>query len=207
MGDLEQQEKEKQIEADRLQKEKDEIEAMRKQLEAEKLEIEKIKKQNSIEAESEKKKLPKDKSTKKRKSKIKKAKAAVVDSEPSIKPKKKIKKKKKKETSDRNYGRFRKAGPNKEDKPKGWKPPSWAKDVLKNDGGDIYSEKRASRGRQVDLKNLYDKAGYLPAAKMKKLKAAGYTDNDIALMLAQWDKDLNKAKKKKKKKKSDTLLK
>merc|ERR1712228_693566 len=189
----------------RIKKEREENE-QRAKLQKEKLEIEKIKKQNSIEAESEKKKLPKDKNTKKRKSKIKKAKSTVVDSEPSIKPKKKIKKKKK-ETSDRNYGRFRKAGPNKADKPKGWKPPSWAKDVLKNDGGDIYSEKRASRGRQVDLKNLYDKAGYLPAAKMKKLKAAGYTDNDIALMLAQWDKDLNKAKKKKKKKKSDTLLK
>merc|ERR1712048_1118358 len=110
--------------------------------------------------------------------------------------KKKGKAKKEDSTSSRNYGRFRKAGPDKNDKPKGWKPPSWAKDVLNDDGGDIYSEKKASRGRQVDLKNLYDKAGYLPAAKMKKLKAAGYTDGDIALMLAQWDKDLNKAKKK-----------
>merc|ERR1712083_651560 len=119
------------------------------------------------------------------------------------KKKKKIKKKgaKKDDGDNRNYGRFRKAGPNKADKPKGWKPPSWAKDVLNDDGGDIYSEKRATRGRQVDLKNLYDKAGYLPAAKMKKLKAAGYSDNDIALMIAQWDKDLNKAKKNQKKKK------
>merc|ERR1712048_696008 len=118
-----------------------------------------------------------------------------------MKKKKNVKKKgkaKKEDTSasSRNYGRFRKAGPNKNDKPKGWKPPSWAKDVLNDDGGDIYSEKKASRGRQVDLKNLYDKAGYLPPAKMRKLKAAGYTDGDIKLMLAQWDKDLNKAKKK-----------
>ena len=73
----------------------------------------------------------------------------------------------------------RKAGPNKRDKPKGWSAPKWANDVLQDDGTSFVSEKKAIRGKQIDLKNLYDKAGYLPFAQRNKFKSMGYTDAEI----------------------------
>merc|ERR1712173_323326 len=65
----------------------------------------------------------------------------------------------------------RKAGPNKRDKPKGWSAPKWADDVSQDDGTSWDSERKLYRGKLVDLKNLYDKAGYLPFAQRKKFKS------------------------------------
>jgi len=83
----------------------------------------------------------------------------------------------------------RKAGPNKHDKPKGWKAPEWANDVLEDDGASWESERRANRGKHIDLKNLYDKAGYLPFAQRKKFQAMGYSDTQIDAMVAKWENE------------------
>merc|ERR1712154_448413 len=51
----------------------------------------------------------------------------------------------------------------------GWKAPSWADSVLDDDTG-FLDDRRAHRGKQVDRKSLYGKAGYLPHAKWRKKK-------------------------------------
>merc|ERR1712154_472808 len=51
----------------------------------------------------------------------------------------------------------------------GWKAPSWADSVLDDDSG-FLDDRRAHRGKQVDRKSLYQKAGYLPHAKWRKKK-------------------------------------
>merc|ERR1719334_2446498 len=51
----------------------------------------------------------------------------------------------------------------------GWKAPSWADSVLDDDTG-FLDDRRAHRGKQVDRKSLYQKAGYLPHAKWRKKK-------------------------------------
>merc|ERR1712228_871979 len=71
--------------------------------------------------------------------------------EPSAKPKKKKKDKKEKKSSKKG----------------GWKPPSWTKDVLDDDGG-FLDYRPAHRGTTGKAK--YDKAGYLPHAKWRKKK-------------------------------------
>ena len=51
----------------------------------------------------------------------------------------------------------------------GWKPPSWTQEVLDDDTG-FLDDRRAHRGKQIDRKSLYQKAGYLPHAKWRKKK-------------------------------------
>merc|ERR1712129_498308 len=84
-------------------------------------------------------------------------------------------KKKKKDKSESSgtttkKGLPRKTGPKdakKSSKKGGWKPPSWTKDVLEDDGG-FFDYRPAHRGTTGKAK--YDKAGYLPHAKWRKKK-------------------------------------
>merc|ERR1712154_322852 len=100
--------------------------------------------------------------------------------EPSAKPNKKTKKKKddgRKSSADLSSGGkkgkykggiARKTGPSQEKKSSkkgGWKPPSWTKDVLEDDGG-FLDYRPAHRG--TTGKAEYGKAGYLPHAKWRK---------------------------------------
>lgn len=73
----------------------------------------------------------------------------------------------------------RKSKTKKKDKGTGWKYPSWASDALRDDGSMWDSEKKALRGKLLDLKSIYDKAGYLPFAQREKLHAMGFTDTEI----------------------------
>merc|ERR1712079_931417 len=51
----------------------------------------------------------------------------------------------------------------------GWKAPAWADQVLDDDTG-FLDDRRAHRGKRVDSKSIYQKAGYLPHAKWRKKK-------------------------------------
>jgi len=98
----------------------------------------------------------------------------------------------------------RKAGPNKKDKPKGWTAPSWTNDVLQDDGTSWTEERKAMRGKQVDLKDIYDRAGYLPFAQRKKFKSMGFTDAELDKMVSKWDSERGSKRKKKSRRKRAT---
>jgi len=69
-----------------------------------------------------------------------------------------------------------------DDESSGWKAPSWASDVLKEDGTNWDCERRASRGKILDLKAIYD-----PDAQRKRFEAMGFTDTEIDAMISNWD--------------------
>ena len=49
-----------------------------------------------------------------------------------------------------------------------WKAPSWTEEALADDGGSIFAEKKAIRGKQVDKKTLYEKASLRQKPLTKK---------------------------------------
>eukprot|EP01083_Nonionella_stella_P273318 927078_1 len=96
----------------------------------------------------------------------------------------------------------KKTGPRDEKKKKkdksGWKPPSWTKEALEDDGGLFLEERKRHRGTWG--KAEYDKAGYLPHAKLGKKDHARFQAeiqeiNDEASKIeaerqrAQWEQD------------------